>query len=92
MVYQLILCLLRGLALREFFIHHTTLTKLYLEKFWVRQGGVAHFPGVCLSSMACTLFYVPQMAHLFWAVVPTTALDLCCLLWAHSIAFLKFGL
>ena len=61
MVYQLILCLLRGLALREFFIHHTTLTKLYLEKFRVRQGGVAHFPGVCLSSTAYTLFYVPHL-------------------------------
>ena len=63
MVYQLILCLLRGLALREFFIHHTTLTKLYLEKFRVRQGGVAHFPGVCLSSTAYTLFYVPHPFH-----------------------------
>ena len=63
MVYQLVLCLLRGLALREFSTHHTTLTKLYLENFEFGRVGVAHFPGVCLSSMACTLFYVPHPFH-----------------------------
>ena len=30
-VYQLVLCALRGLALREFFTHPTTLAKLYME-------------------------------------------------------------